>query len=307
MLTKALVASVNPARIRRDLFWLSQDPLPCRTLNYTRPGQSRCTLHEADDKIISELASSGYEIETDVVPVQAFQPDQSTPWGFRKPKPDEPWYDATNIFGILNGSTNDRRLVLALAHKDSQSWVPRAPGAYDNASGTASLLEIARVLAGAQLDATVMLLFCNEEHWPWTSVHAAERISRAGFDSVSVLNIDSIGGKSQEDVAAGRHRAAVRYSTDAGEPMAHRIAELNNELQIGLDLSTHRDHPPNDDDGSFVYAGIPRSVLLIGSYPYADPNYHTVDDTPEKVDIENVTMATRLALATILDLATAPD
>ena len=59
---------------------------------------------------------------------------------------------------------------------------------------------------------------------------------------------------------------------------------------------------PNDDDGSFVNAGIAPSVLLIGSFPYADPNYHTVHDKPSLVDIENVRRSTQLALATVLSL-----
>ncbi len=39
------------------------------------------------------------------------------------------------------------------------------------------------------------------------------------------------------------------------------------------------------------------AVANIGSYPYADPNYHLESDTPDLVDIENVAMATRASLA----------
>jgi len=42
------------------------------------------------------------------------------------------------------------------------------------------------------------------------------------------------------------------------------------------------------------------TVLSIGSLPYADPNYHTENDTAEKVDVENSERTVQLSLAAIL-------
>ncbi|MBI1928144.1 hypothetical protein HYR99_28350, partial [Candidatus Poribacteria bacterium] len=39
------------------------------------------------------------------------------------------------------------------------------------------------------------------------------------------------------------------------------------------------------------------AVANIGSYPYADPNYHTEQDIPEFVDVPNLWMATQASLA----------
>jgi hypothetical protein len=41
-------------------------------------------------------------------------------------------------------------------------------------------------------------------------------------------------------------------------------------------------------------------VANMGSYPYADPCYHLEGDTPDRVDMENVLLATRAILAAVL-------
>ena len=40
----------------------------------------------------------------------------------------------------------------------------------------------------------------------------------------------------------------------------------------------------------------------IGSYPYADPTYHTEEDVPDRVDIPNLVMSTQATLAAILTI-----
>lgn len=295
-----IVGRVDEERIRRDLRYLAEDPLPCRTLNYTVPGRERCTLYEADDYVREVLANGSLEVSEEIVEVQAFVPDASFAWGFRQPLAQEPWYDAKNIYALRSGSAEGEVVVL-VAHKDSQSWIERGPGACDNAVGLAALLEISRLVSSVQLERSLLLLFCNEEHWPWTSISAAQRIARSSLHPVAVLNIDSIGGKSEADVLAGRFPNVVRYSTEEGERLADLVTAVNERYSIGLEVSKAWS-PPNDDDGSFVNAGIRNSVLMIGSFPYADPMYHTLSDTPDRVDIENVKRSVQLAVATVLCL-----
>ncbi|MCX7827473.1 MAG: hypothetical protein N2689_18235, partial [Verrucomicrobiae bacterium] len=71
---------------------------------------------------------------------------------------------------------------------------------------------------------------------------------------------------------------------------------------IGLIQSSHQRKQPGDDDGSFIKAGYAFAIANIGSYPYADPNYHEAGDTPERVDIVNVRMATQAVLAAVVRL-----
>ena len=59
---------------------------------------------------------------------------------------------------------------------------------------------------------------------------------------------------------------------------------------------------PGDDDGSFINAGYNGAVVNLGSFPYADAEYHLEGDAPERVDIVNVRMAAQASLAAVLRL-----
>lgn len=160
----AILERLDASNLRDSLFYLSGDPLPCRTLNFTRPGAEKCTLYEADDFIAGKLSEFGVRVETETVPVQAFQVDTSVPHGFRQPFDSEPWYDAVNIYGKIVGKAHPQEAIVLIAHKDSQSWLPCAPGAYDNGVGVASLLEMARFVGNYKFQRSVIFLFPNEEH-----------------------------------------------------------------------------------------------------------------------------------------------
>ena len=81
------------------------------------------------------------------------------------------------------------------------------------------------------------------------------------------------------------------------------MVEVNEAYGIGLEQRIYQRAAPGDDDGSFVNAGFPAAIGNIGSYPYADPNYHRETDAPEAVDLENVRLATQACLAAILRVA----
>ena len=186
-----------------------------------------------------------------------------------------------------------------MAHKDSQSWVD-SPGAYDNAVGTTAVIEMARGLAEYENERTLWFLFCNEEHVPWTSANAAQNAKERGENVIAGFNIDSLGGKSQADVDAGRKTNATLYTVPEGKWLADIMPSVVEEY--GLDLAqtvTQREYP-NDDDGSFVKAGYLSTIMNLGSFPYTDPEYHLESDTFEHVDIENVWLATQASLAAIL-------
>ncbi|MFZ5517357.1 MAG: M28 family metallopeptidase [Candidatus Zhuqueibacterota bacterium] len=297
-----LLEKISQDNLRHCLFYLSKDPIPCRTLNFTRPGRDMCTLYEADEFIARALTDSGCSVERQKVPVQAFQPDTTAPHGFRKPLESEPWYDSFNLFGVIPGVKVPGEAIVFIAHKDTQSWLTCAPGAYDNCVGVVCLLELARLSRYFKHQRTAIFLFPNEEHWPWTSVAAAESLAKSQIDIIAVINVDGIGGKSTRETEAGKATNVTRYSTAEGERLADLMAVLNETYAIGLEQSKFHCSTPNDDDGSFVNAGFSYSVLNIGSFPYSEPHYHTPEDRPEHVDIENLTKATQLCLAALLHL-----
>ena len=298
----SLIKKVDQTNLSADLFYLAKNPLPCRTLNFTLPGHTKCTLHEADDFIEKKLTAWGYEVGKEAVPVQVFRPDNAETHGFRKPKSSEPWYDAYNLYAKKVGKNHPDELVVVIAHKDSQSWLNCAPGAHDNAVGTVGTLEIARLLSDYASHRSIWFIFCNEEHWPWTSVTVAQNLAKSDFEVIAALNIDGIGGRSRQDRAGGRMVNVTRFSSPEGERFAELMTRLNERYHIGLIQKKYYCAEANDDDGSFIKAGMPASVLNIGSFPYAEPNYHSEKDVPENVDLQNVKLATQLSLAAVMHL-----
>jgi Zn-dependent M28 family amino/carboxypeptidase len=260
------------------------------------------TLHEADEYIAGRLRSAGLDPEKKVVPVQAFVPDTSQAHGFRKPASDEPWYDATNLIAKKRGFHKPDDLIVLIAHKDTQSWLGCAAGAHDNAVGVAALLSMAHALKNVSLNRTLWFVFCNEEHWPWTSVQIAGDIASSDYNTVAVFNVDGIGGKSADSLKNCEMVNVTRYTTPEGERIADLLISLNSIYDIGLKQSKYAYDRANDDDGSFINAGIPAAVMNIGTFPYAEPNYHTRNDIPENVDVKNVQMSAQLILCGTLHI-----
>lgn len=300
--TQSFIDRVSTENLSAWLKYLVKDPLPCRTMNYTRPGASVPTLYEADAFITDTLESFGYSVEPEACQVQAYRRDETKPihHQYSAPMETDSWYTAYNLYAMRRGSKYPNDLIVIISHKDSQSWVKLGPGAHDNGVGTVANMELARVLMDYTPQRSIWHVWCNEEHTPWTSIVTAQRVKDAGMNLVAALNVDSFGGKSDEE--RGRMMNVTGYATPEGEKLADRIAELNEKHAIGVEQRKHAREFPNDDDGSFVKAGMPAAVINVGSFPYADPTYHLTTDMFENVDPQNQLLVTRLMLATILDL-----
>jgi len=298
---RRLISLVNTERIRKHLFYLSKDPLPYRKLNFTLPGHEKNTLYEADDYLTAKLTSWGYRVEREGVAVQAFRRDAGKPKQaqYSPPKPEDPWYTAYNLYAEKKGRSRPDEIIVVLAHKDSQSWID-SPGANDNAIGTVGVLDMACVLAEHTPERTIRFLFCNEEHVPWTSVTAAQNAKRRGDRIVAVFNMDGIGAKAALPASAGKKTNVTAFTAPEGERLAQLMSAVSTRYAIGVEQRAVKRPGPGDDDGSFVKAGYPAAVVNIGSWPYADPNYHAEGDIPERCDVENAALAVRATLAAVL-------
>ncbi|MBD3183474.1 M28 family peptidase [Candidatus Poribacteria bacterium] len=293
-----MIDKVDMERMKSRLFYMSKDPLPYRKVNYTIPGNTKNSLEEADDFIAQNLETAGYTVEREECKAQAFRRDTSKPLKsqFSPPKPEDPWYSIYNLYAKKTGNKYPDEIIVFISHKDSQSWID-SPGAYDNAVGTVANMEIAEVLAGYPSQRSMWFIFCNEEHTPWTSVTAAKKSKERGDNIIAVINIDSLGGKSQEDTDAGKKTNVTLFTEPEGEWLVDIVTEANDKFAIGLDHRKAKRETPGDDDGSYIKEGYLSAIVNVGSSPYADPNYHAPSDKPHVVDIENVYMSTRLTLA----------
>jgi hypothetical protein len=118
--------------------------------------------------------------------------------GERIPKPT----DITNVYAVLKGTDpeNAKRIVLVTGHYDSRNGdtfdtTGAAPGANDDASGTAVSLECARVLSKLKFPATIIFLaVAGEEQGLNGSKHFAEMARQQNWNLEAVLNNDIVGG-----------------------------------------------------------------------------------------------------------------
>ena len=149
--------------------------------------------------------------------MQALRRDTSKPKHaqYSPPKPEDPWYTAYNLYAERKGHSYPDRIIVVIAHKDSQSWI-ESPGANDNAIGTVGVLEMACVLEEYTSESTIRFLFCNEEHTPWTSKTAAQKAKSRGDNIVAVFNMDGIGAKTAEETAAGKKTNVTAYTKPEG-------------------------------------------------------------------------------------------
>jgi hypothetical protein len=220
-------------------------------------------------------------------------------------------YDLKNIICDKVNSTspydNINHLILIIAHYDSRmrdinQSNARAPGADDDASGVAAVLELARILTPLNLKNNIQfVLFSGEEQGQWGSTAYVKHLQANDIKPDLVINLDMIGYPS-----LGLGKVAIEYdqgnksktndkdSKEVGE-FIKKIASKYTKLEGSLSALGKTDLVP------FEAAGITVIGLHDGGSEH-NPHYHSISDTPATLNIEYLTSVTQLALATILDI-----
>jgi Peptidase family M28 len=142
-----------------------------------------------------------------------------SPTADRIPNPTQ----ITNVYAVLRGTSPDSaaRIVLVTGHYDSRNSdtldaAGDAPGANDDASGTAVSLECARVLSKLKFPATIIFLtVAGEEQGLNGSAHFAQMAKDQGWKVEAALNNDIVGG----DKSAAQDASTVRVFSE-GLPVA---------------------------------------------------------------------------------------
>jgi hypothetical protein len=154
----------------------------------------------------------------------------------RIPKPTE----ITNVYAVLRGSDPAQadRIVLVTGHYDSRNsdtlnGTDPAPGANDDASGTAVSLECARVLSQAaaklKFPATIIFLtVAGEEQGLNGSQHFAQMAKQQGWKIEAALNNDIVGG----NLGAGQDASVVRVFSE-GLPAVASDADIKRIRALG--------------------------------------------------------------------------
>jgi hypothetical protein len=259
--------------------------------------------------------------------------------GDRLPSPTK----ITDVFAIQRGTERPNDVVIIQGHIDSRVSDPMnaksdAPGANDDGSGTAAVIEAARVLSKHKFPGTIVYAtLMGEEQGLYGGKTLANYAKQQGWNVVAVLNNDIVGNscssdgvcdstharvlsegprsQGQDELAAKTH--SLGGENDAPSRNISRLLDsLADRLRIGLDVRqiwrTDRfgrggDHIP------FLALGYPAARITVGveNYNWQHQDLRTENgikygDTIDHVDFAYLAKMTKLNVAALAEIASAP-
>ena len=249
-----------------------------------------------------------------------------------------------NALATLPGTDTPERVIVVSGHYDSRvtdvlDATSPAPGANDDASGVAVVLECARLMAGLKPRCTVIFAaVTGEEQSLLGSAQLAKSLKEQGKQVVAMATYDIVGNSvSQEGKRDDKHIRVFSTAEELGESptlatrrkslgtdgdspartLARAIADSARRqvkgISVSLTLRNDR-YGRGGDHSSFLAAGYPASVRF--TEPGEDWRHQHQDlrvekgikygDLPEFVDYAYLTRVTQVALAWLSELADAP-
>lgn len=242
-------------------------------------------LAAARDYIAGQFADSGYKVG-----FQSYQIDGE---------------DYSNIEVTLTGSQLADDIIVVGAHYDA---VVGAPGANDNGSGVAALLELAHRFRNIKLPRTLRFVaFVNEEppHFLTGTMGSeayAKRARQDGQNVVAMFSLETIGY--YRDTAGSQHYPPPLnlFYPNQGNFIAF-VGNLRSRALVSRSLRAFRQHASFPSEGiaapafipgvdwsdhrSFWKQGYP-AIMITDTAPYRYPYYHSPQDTPDKVDYDKM-------------------
>jgi hypothetical protein len=203
-----------------------------------------------------------------------------------------------NVIGVVPGHDPARstEAVVVAAHYDhlGRSGGVVYPGADDNASGTAVVLELARAFAtaGRTPRTLVFALFSGEEMGLLGSRHYVQHPTVPIERTVAMINLDMVGRLGDRPLGVGGVATGGGLKTvvdDAGR-------------QLGVPLADREAPGSGSDHAPFYGAGVPVLFFHTGSHP----DYHRPTDTAEKIDADGLARVAAVAARVIEDVAGRP-
>lgn len=218
-----------------------------------------------------------------------------------------------NLIITIPGQTRPDEIVVLGAHLDSTSEQPErlAPGAEDNASGSATLLEAARLFRNTRFERTLQIIWFTGEEQGLLGSQAYLRYARANdWNVVGALNLDMFGYDSDNDRCFELHVGTLPDSREIGECVQTVIESY--ELDLKTDFLTS-EATDRSDHGSFWEAGVGAVEVLENmmdnDQPLGcanrdpSPHYHTTDDVVSSLNPVTAFSIAKASLAATAGLA----
>jgi hypothetical protein len=216
---------------------------------------------------------------------------------------------------------SDPEVVVVGAHYDSVSG---SPGANDNASGAAAVIELARLLRdlkGQSGKRIRLVLFVNEEP-PYFrteamgSLHYARALAARNERVVAMYSLETIGFYSSEPKSQIYPAPFGMLFPDRGDFVAF-VGMLNSRPLLQQTMRSFRSHTPFPTIGGVAPGFIPgiawsdhwafaahgfQAVMVTDTALFRYPHYHQPTDTPDKVDTESLARVVKGMERVIRDL-----
>ena len=201
---------------------------------------------------------------------------------------------SANVVATLRGTADPELIYVVSSHYDS---VAVGPGADDDTSGTAALLETARLLAGHPMPATILFAsFTGEESGLLGSREFVRRAVEGKLRILGALNNDMIGWANDQ-----RLDNTIRYSNRGIRDVQHAAAMQFSSL-ITYDALYYK-----GTDAVSYYDAYGDIVGGIGSYPVlGNPHYHQSHDLLEGINHQLIAEVAKTTAASIMLLASSP-
>jgi Zn-dependent M28 family amino/carboxypeptidase len=216
--------------------------------------------------------------------------------------------DHRNIIVDKYGTTDRNKILILGAHYDS---VILSPGADDNASGVASLLELARQHVDASLPFTLRFVaFVNEER-PFFgsddmgSLHHARRAKERNEEVIGMYSLEMVGYYKHEDnsqwyppIVRNFYPHKANYIAFIGNLMSreflhHSISSFRGKASIpSQGLVAPQFLVPDirrSDHAPFWFHGIP-AIMITDTANFRNKNYHRNSDRAETLDYESMAL-----------------
>lgn len=207
-----------------------------------------------------------------------------------------------NVVATIPGNINSSFEIIVGGHFDSYSSnLAQAPGADDNASGTAAAIEMARVLRLTDYQPSVTLRFIGfaaEEVGLKGSAHYAYNARQQQRKIKVMFNYDMIGYRNQSE--RDRHFKLYRY------PGSEAFANLYGELALRyttLKPVLINQAAANTDSWPFYQQGF--NTLFCHEYTFS-PYYHSPNDLIQYLDIRYINDIVKAGLAALITLDQLP-
>jgi leucyl aminopeptidase len=226
--------------------------------------------------------------------------------------PERNW---KNLILTIHGTNPDlhQEKVLMVAHLDSISGKETvlAPGADDNATGSAGLLEAAAVLRHFQFDRTIHLVwFSGEEYSRVGSEHFVDDYAEWLPNIIGVVNLDMFGYDADDDRCFEVHAGTLTGSKGISDCLQDAINAY--DLGLAFDLIDDETAYAFSDHFPFWEKDVPAVMIYENGFFQAEktcgktdrnPKYHTIADLLTYINQDTGFSILQAALATTAHLA----